>query len=187
MSSDQWNRPAIGDRYVPVEVTRSEVECERLTRELSRQAAEQHPDIVQHLDRPLRLVLEDLGASASGFFEALWMTPEMEMQIRPWFTPHPPPSVPGEWWRGLMYIEGEKHLSVDVDASLPEEHLPYSIALAIQDTVEEAVREPRPRCPLHGHALAPSGTLRGAVWECPDDGKLWWCRMGQYQQALSSD
>jgi hypothetical protein len=53
--------------------------------------------------------------------------------------------------------------------------------------VEEAVREPRPRCPLHGHALAPSGTLRGAVWECPDDGKLWWCRMGQYQQALSSD
>ena len=63
----------------------------------------------------------------------------------------------------------------------------YSIALAIQDTVEEAVREPRPRCPLHGHALAPSGTLRGAVWACPDDGTLWWCYMGQYQQAVSSD
>ena len=52
---------------------------------------------------------------------------------------------------------------------------------------DPTVREPRPRCPLHGYALAPSGTLRGAVWECPDDGTLWWCYMGQYQQAVSSD
>src|SRR5438128_5285659 len=89
MNSDQWNGPAIGDRYVPVKVTRSEVEYERLARALSRQAAEQHPAIVQHLDRALRLVLEDPGVSPSGFFEALWMTPEMEMQIRPWFIPHP--------------------------------------------------------------------------------------------------
>src|SRR5437879_13819768 len=51
-------------------------ECERLARDLSRQAAEQHPAIVQHLDRALRLVLEDPGVSPSGFFEALWMTPE---------------------------------------------------------------------------------------------------------------
>src|SRR6266576_3716424 len=78
MGSDQWSGPAIGDRYVSVKVTRSEVDCERLARDLSRQAAEQHPAIVQHLDRALRLVLEDLGVSPSGFFEALWMTPEME-------------------------------------------------------------------------------------------------------------
>ena len=187
MNSDHRSGPAIGDRYVQVEVTRSEAECERLTRDLSRQAAEQHPAIVQHLDRALRLVLEDLGVSPSGFLETLWMTPEMEMQIRPWFSPHPPPSVPREWWRGLVYIEGVKHLSIDVDASLPEEHLPYYIAFAIQDTIEEEFGRPRPACPLHGHTLAPSGTLRGAVWECPDDGKLWWCRMGQYQQAVSSD
>jgi hypothetical protein len=175
-----------GDRVVPQ--TRTEEECEQMGRDYARQAEQDHTTVVNHIRTAFDLVLDDLGVDAgAGAVEALWMPSEMEHEIRPWTFRNPRSELPGDWWRGLIYLDGQRHLTIEIDASLPDNHLPYYIAFAIQDTIEEEFGRPRPACPLHGHALAPSGTLRGAVWECPDDGKLWWCRMGQYQQAVSSD
>ena len=177
---------AFGDQVVPV--SRTEEESERLSRDAARQAENAHPAVVRHIHTAFDLVLEDLGIDAgSGAVEALWMPSEVEHEIRPWTFRNPHPDLPGDWWRGLIYLNGQRHLTIEIDASRPDNQLPYYIAFAIQDTIEEEFGRPRPACPPHAHALRPSGTLTGAVWECPEDGRLWWCRMGQYRQAIASD
>jgi hypothetical protein len=179
-------RSAFGDEVVPV--TRTEEESERLSRNYARQAQQDHPAVVTHIRTAFDLVLDDLGVGpGSGVVEALWMPSEMEHEIRPWTFHNSHPDLPGEWWRGLIYLHGQRQLTIEIDASRPDTQLPYYIAFAIQDSIQEEFGRPRPACPLHGHALRPSGTLTGSVWECPDDGKLWWCRMGEYRQALTSD
>lgn len=176
---------AIGDRYVPI--SRSEAECEQLGREFSKQAKRDHPVVVGSLRRAFGLVLSDLGVDPSlGVVEALWIPYEMENQIRPWSVHNRTPEVPGDWWRGLVYVNGKRHLRLELDASLPEDPLMFFIAKGMQETVEEELGGPRPACPLHGHALKPSGTPGVAIWACPVGDQLWWCRMGSYREAVNS-
>ncbi len=176
---------AFGDRIVAK--TRSDAECEQMGHDFARQAEQDHPDVVSHIRKALDLVLDDLGVgSGSRLVETLWMPSEMEHQIRPWIFHNSHPDVAGNWWRGMVYLNGQRHLTIEIDAARPDNQLPYYIALAIQDTIEEEFGRPRPACPLHRHALEPTGTLTGAVWACPQDGKMWWCRIGSYQLARAS-
>lgn len=178
-----WNDgSAVGDRIVPM--ARTEEESERMRLEFARRAEEDQPGVVQHLRAAMALVLEDFGIdSGSRAVETLWMTSEKEHEISPSVFRNARPDLPGDWWRGLVYLNGERHLSIEIDASRPQNQLTYYIAFAIQDTIEEEFGRPRPRCPLHPHALEPMGTLTGGVWACPHDGTLWWCYIGGYQRA----
>lgn len=173
---------AIGDRIVPM--TRSEEECEQMGHEFARQSEQDHPEVVGYIRTALGLVLDDLGVDqGEGFVETLWMPSEMEREIRPWIFHSQRSELAGDWWKGMVYLRGQRHLTIEIDASSPDHQLPYYIALAIQGTINEELGGSRPACPLHGHALEATGTLTGALWACPNDGKLWWCHMGTYQRA----
>lgn len=177
---------AFGDTIVPLD--RTDADAERLAREFAAAAGQDYPDEVANLTRAFDLVASDLGVSrADGEVEVLWMPAEIEGLIRPFSPFNHDPSTPGVWWRGHFFVQSHRRLIIGLDLSYGEDSLMYEIARAIQETVEEHLGRPRPRCPLHVHPLSPCLSPGVAIWECPRGDELWWCRMGSYREATASD
>lgn len=176
---------AIGDRYSPA--VRTDREADLLRRELAVMVKTEQPAVVDRLDAALLLVLKDLEMElAPKGVLALWMPSELERAISTASDAINPPRTTGTSWSGLIYLDGELHVVATVDVALADQHLPALIACAVQDTVDESTREPRPACPIHGHPLLPEGSLSGSVWVCPKDPQSWWCHIGTYHKQLDA-
>lgn len=164
---------AIGDRYSSA--VRTELEAETLRHEFAAMAKAEQPAVVARLDTALDLVLKNLDVEgAQEGVLALWMPSELERAIAGVGDIRKSPLMTSTSWSGLIYLNGELRVIATVDIGLTDRHLPGPIASALQDTIDENTREPRPACPLHGHPLLPEGSLSGSVWVCPNDPQVWW-------------
>lgn len=173
---------AVGDRVVPIE--RTEAEAEQMARSLAQACASDYPDKVGMLDYALSRIANDLGVNVGPVeVEALWMPAAVESLIRPNSPYNLDPGLPGDWWRGYVFVRKQHQLIIGLDITYGNDPIMYEIGRALQETVEEYFGRPRPACPLHNHALQPSLLLGVAIWACPTDDQLWWVRMGSYQEA----